>query len=1163
MKNHVEKSYFQRKVLIKNVRIIKGIIFFLLFLMVQMYAETINCQNIALSFKLKNVTMENAINEIESKTTYRFAFTDKSVDTGRKVSIHVNNGKITDILGQLLANTDTGYQIIDNQIILAESKSPVFFRQDEKKTVTGTVVDAAGEPIIGANVIEKGAAANGTVTDANGNFSLNVAENAILKVSYIGYITQEISRLSGVWSKPFIITLLDDMWALEEVVVVGFGTQKRVNLTGAVATVGAKEFESRPVTNAAAALQGKIANLNTSSSDGGISKKATFNIRGYSGLGTTYAPLVIIDGVPGNFDYINPNDIETFTVLKDAAASAIYGSQAAYGVILVTTKHGKRNEKPSINYNSNLAWVNPTVLPQTAGSLEFARLFRESSINGGGGGVIDLETMERIEQYYYHPGSIPNDVPRLDDPTRWSDWDEGRCNANEDWPNAMFLKNQLNQIHNISIQGGSNSSAYLMSFGYLRDEGKLRHYDDNGQRYNFAAKLSSDVTKWLTFTANIRYVKERTELPAYYFSPGGGINSLIQWVYHQWPTIPVRDPNGHFSAAGRLAFINQANPNLTDNDMFEGTASALFKILPGWTANVDYHYEKWASKQTYSKGLIYSWNVNNEPFLDTTGPETSQVWQRSSNDDYYSTNVYSTYEKEWNSHSFKIMAGMQSEYKSSYGLYADKLALTLFDQPSISTATGTVNADDALDHWSTLGLFGRLNYDYKSKYLFEFSVRNDGSSRYREGEQWGTFPGASAGWNVARESFFEPFQQYISELKPRISYGELGNMRGKSYQYLSTISYTPLTNYIMNGQRIGAFGTPSLIAFNTWERNRTLDFGIDFAALNNRLTGSFDWYQKEIIGLITRGVTLPAILGATSPDTNNADIRNRGFEITFNWRDQLTVADKPFNYSVFGTLGDYTGVVTKYSNPNGLISDWYVGKNMGEIWGYTTDHIMIDAAEAEAMNQSGAQRLFGSNWARGDMKYKDLDDDGVITYGNNTLENHGDMSIIGNNTPRYNYGFGFNAEWNGFDVSAMFQGVGKRDLWLSGILSWGIGGGQWASNVWENTLDCWREDGSNLDPYWPRLYLNNTGKNLQTQTKYLDNAAYCRFKNFQVGYTIPQSLLQKLSVEKLRIYFSGENLLTFSKINENYDPEAPYSSNGSAAYPLSKSFSVGLSVTFK
>jgi TonB-linked SusC/RagA family outer membrane protein len=1144
----------------KLMHIMKCLLFFIFTTTGACFASKSYSQEVLFTMEYDNCTLKDVIHEIEQQSEFIFFYLDSSMDMSRKVSIHVRNENVETILDQLFAETTNRYYISDRQIIISKGKesipevSPVI--EQTGKRITGSVIDPNGEPVIGANVLEKGTRTNGTVTDQDGHFSLNVADNAVLQVSFIGYITQEISILSG-GGNSLTVRLLEDNQMLDEVVVVGFGTQKKVNMTGAVATVGAKEFESRPVTNAAAALQGKIANLNTYNSDGGIGKKATFNIRGYSGLGATYAPLVIIDGVPGNFDYINPNDIESLTVLKDAAASAIYGSQAAYGVILVTTKNGKRNEKPSINYNNNLAWVSPTVLPKTAGSLEFAKLFRESSINQGGSGVIDLETLERIEQYYYHPGSIPSTVPRLDVPTNWSDWNEGRCNANADWPNAMFKSNQLNQVHNLSVTGGSNNSAYMMSFGYTQDEGKLRYYDDKYQRFNFAAKLTSDVTKWLTFSTNIRYIKERADTPAYYSSPNGGINSLISWVYNVWPTIPVFDPNGHFSDASGIEFIDQADPHMTYMDTFNGTGSALFKLLPGWTANVDFLYEKWMQKQSYSRGTIIIYHTDDSPYIYQAAP--TQVWQNAANDDYYSTNIYTTYEKTWKGHSFKIMGGMQAEYKSTYGLYADKQDLVLLDQPSISTATGVVNADDGLDHWSTLGIFGRLNYDYKSKYLFEINVRRDGSSRYREGEQWGTFPGASVGWNVAREGFFEPVQEYVSELKPRVSYGELGNMRGKSYQYLSTVSYSPQTAYIMNGQRIGAFGTASMIAYNTWERNRTLDLGFDFALLNNRLNGSFDWYQRDIIGLITRGVTLPAVLGASSPDTNNADIRNRGFEITLHWRDQFNLVDRPFVYGIFANLSDYTGIVTKYSNPNGLISDWYVGKNMGEIWGYTTDHIMIDASEAEAMNQSGAQRLFGSNWSRGDMKYKDLDGDNAITYGNNTLENHGDLSIIGNNTPRYSFGFGFNAEWNGFDMSAMFQGIGKRDLWLSGNLSWGLGGGQWGSNVWQNTLDCWREDGSNLDPYWPRLYLGNTGKNLQTQTKYLNNAAYCRLKNLQAGYTFSRQLLQKLSIDRLRVYFSGENLLTFSKINENFDPEAP----GQGVYPLSKSLSIGISLTFK
>lgn len=1130
-----------------------------------LFAANLYSQTTHLTLHAEQVKIKDVLMQIEDQSEFFFLYNGKLVDVDKAVNVNVDNSLITDVLAQIFENEDVVYKVVDRQIVLLPSSLqegltniPGNITQDI--SITGMVRDDQGDPLPGVNITVKNTGI-GSTSNTEGMYTISVPNrDVILVFSYIGFVTKEYP----VGDQSIINIVLDeDIYSVDEVVVVGYGTQKKVNLTGALASVDAKEFESRPLTNAAQALQGKVANLNVYSSDGGPGRTATFNIRGYAGLGSglsgaSYTPLVIVDGVTGYFNDLNPNDIETVTVLKDAASSAIYGAQAAYGVVLVTTKSGKRAQKATISYNNNLSWNSPTVLPKTAGSLEFAKLFRESSINEGGGGVIDLETMARIEQFYKDPTSMLNNVPQLTNPERWSDWGDGRSHANEDWANAMFRKWQLNQTHNLSVQGGNEKSSYMMSLGYLKDDGKLRYYDDYYERYNAAAKISSDVTNWLTVGMNIRYAKEKTETPAYYMSPNGGINSLINWIWVVWPTIPVLDPNGHFSPAGRMAFIAQANPHLTYTDNFWGTANALVKILPGWTANVDFTYNKWMYKRTYSTGLIYSWSVSNEPYLDSSSPETTQVWQRAQNDDFMSTNLFTTYEKELGNHSFKVMAGMQQENKSTWELSADKRALVLPTTPSISTATGVVNASDALDHWATRGFFGRFNYNYKSKYLFEFNLRHDGSSRYPEGAKWGTFPAASVGWNIARENFFENLQHHVSELKLRGSYGELGNMRGQPYRYISTISYNANSSYIMDASRVGAFGTPSLIAYNTWETNRSTNVGIDVAALKNRFTGSFDWYQRDIIGLITRGESLPAVLGANSPDSNNADIRNRGFELSLGWRDQVMVNSKPLSYRVFATLSDYKGKVLKYSNPSGILTDWYVGKDMGEIWGYTTDHIMIDADEAAQVNSSGYQSFFGSNWTRGDMYYKDIDGSGKIDNGKNTLDDHGDLSVIGNNTPRYNFGFGLNAEWNGFDFAAFMQGTGKRDMWLSGRLSWGLGGGQWGSNVWQNTLDCWREDGSNLDPYWPKLYLGSTRKNLQTQTKYLNNAAYCRIKNLQLGYTVPKTITRKIAMERLRFYFSGDNLLTFSKINENFDPEAP----GDNVYPLTKSVSFGLNVTF-
>lgn len=1164
---------------LKFIRIMKLTVLLLTFFTMHSTA-TVYSQSTKLSLNMQDVSIKEVLQKIETQTDFRFIYENEKINLDKKINIDVKEKNVEAILNQIFDNEKINYSITENNLILinplkSAENEPIKeanISVQQQKPISGKVTDQKGASIPGVSVVVKGTTI-GTITDNDGNFKLSVPVNAkILVFSFVGMKTQEVVITDKTSVK---IILTEETIGLEEVVAIGYGTQKKANLTGAISSVSGDIIENRSVTSAAQALQGQVANLNVLNTDGAPGKKASFNIRGYAGLGASYSPLVIVDGVTGNLDDINPNDIETLTVLKDAASSSIYGAQAAYGVILVTTKAGKRNEKPVLSYTNNFSFGEPTVLPKPAGSVEFAKLIRESNINSGGAGIIDLETIGRIEQYYNHPGSIPKSVPQLVNPDLWSDWDEGRANANEDWYKAMF-KSKLSQMHNVSVKGGSELTTFMISLGYTGDKGKLRYYDDYYDRINANVKISTDVTKWLTVGMNVRYAKEKTVIPSYWNSPGDGVNSLIGWVTRMWPTMPVFDDNGHFSAVGNMASIAEANPNTTNSGNLYGTGTALFKILPGLTLNMDFTYNNYARKQTYSKGLHYSWTVSNHPFLDSgSSPDNTQVWQNSNNNDFTSENAYATYDKKVGEHSFKIMAGTQQEYNKTYSLDANKKGLIIPEQPSISTATGALTASDAMDHWTTRSFFGRFNYDYKARYLFEFDLRRDGSSRYPDktiapgASKWGTFPSFSAGWNIAKESFFSSFTKNVSELKLRGSWGELGNMRGKSYQYISTISYDPVYPYIMDNALIGAFGTPSLISYNTWERNRTLDFGIDISSFDNRLTGSFDWYQRDIIGLITKGVTVPAVLGATSPETNNADIRNVGWELSLSWKDRFDISGKPFSYNVFINLSDYQGKVTKYSNPKGLLADWYGGKNMGDIWGYTTDHIMVDATEAAQVNTSGSQNFLGSNWTQGDMKYKDLDKSGKIDEGSYTLNDHGDLSIIGNNTPRYNYGVGFNAAWAGFDLSVFFQGVGKRDLWTSGVLTDGLYGGQWASNVWKNTLNSWRVDGSNLNPYWPKRYQGDGagGKNLQAQTKYLQDASYCRLKNLQIGYTIPSGITKRiLSIEKVRLYLSGENLFTLSKINENLDPEAPvdpgYGNNFVGGYPLSKSVSIGINVTF-
>jgi len=1120
------------------------------------------------------ISIGAVINAIESQTDYLVVFRGYDIDVDRKVNIKNKEDKVSNILNQVLAGTNVSYKLEYDYIILyKDSTANHGSAYNSKEPIRGTVLQSDGEPLAGATISIKGS--NKTlVADHNGQFAFDGHIGQTVEIYFIG-CKPLITKIQAP-SATYVLDPEDNI--LDEVVVIGFGTEKKVNLTGATANISKDTFKPRGISSTTQYLQGAAPNLNITNNDGGPGQDASINIRGYSGLGTSYAPLIIVDGFTSSLKELNPNDIESITVLKDAASSAIYGAQAAYGVILVTTKSGQKDTKPTVSYYNNFSFSRPTTLPRTAGSIEFASLMKEASLNEGGTGIFTDETLERIEQYYYNPGSIPNTVPQAGNPNNWANWGDGQCNANEDWFHEMF-KSQMNQSHNLEVSGGGKGVTYLMSLGFLRDEGKLRYFDDNYTKYNANLKVNADITNWLTIGMNMRYVKERTITPSYYFS--STVNSLFGWAAMMWPTQPVKDPNGHFTSDGRMAFLADANPNTAMGDKFSGNLNAIVTICPGLVVNAGVAYNKYSFRQTSSKGLVYAYGVDNEPHLDGgSSSETTQVWQGAQNNDYISSNIYATYDRSFNNHNLKVMVGTQMEWADNYRIDGNKTQLIFPTKPAISTAIGTPYVSDGLDHWSTLGFFGRLSYNYASRYLVEFNIRRDGSSRYADKSvdgspgRWGTFPSVSAGWNIARERFFIPYNTTVNELKLRASYGELGNMRGKSYQYISTINYQPKYSYIMDGSQIGAFGWPSMISYNTWEKNRTVDVGLDAAFFQNRLLLSFDYYKKDIIGLITAGEILPAILGSSTPDQNCANIANNGFELAITWKDRFMLANKPFNYSITAMLSDYQGKVTKYSNPNGIFGAWdggvpkiwsqyYVGAKMGEIWGFETDHMIMDQAEADMLNATGAQSQIGANWSIGDIRYKDLDDSGDITIGTMTLDNPGDLKVIGNSTPRYNYSLQLQASWYNFDISMLFQGVGKRDLWMNGTLTQGVGFFSTGSNVWENTLDCYRNDGRNPDPYFPKFYLSDHGwKNMRPQSRYLQNGAYCRLKNLRVGYNLPAALLNRIGIKNLYVYFSAENILTITKLNRNMDPENPWDvvpwQSGDLPYPLSQSYSFGL-----
>ncbi|MDR1102553.1 MAG: TonB-dependent receptor [Tannerella sp.] len=1114
----------------------------------QLSAGVTYSQNMkSVSLFLNNVTVEEAINKIEKETSYSFLFTDETVDVSRKVNIHVDNGDITDVLSQLLRSTDVGYQMIDNQIILAKSRT-LIFQQEGKKTVTGTVVDATGEPVIGANIKEKGTT-NGTVTDADGKFSLNVADNAVLQISYIGYIAQEVSSLTGMGGKSLLITLPEDTQALEEVVVVGYGTQKKVNLTGAVAQVKGEVLENRSVTTVSQALQGQVANLNiTTNADGGRPEAApSINIRGYTGFGSTGAPLLVIDGVQGgDINTINMNDVESISVLKDGASAAIYGSSAPYGVILVTTKRGKAGQKPTITYNNNFGWAQPIHLPKIMNSLDWTDFFNGAGDNGGTAHSISDYKLQRIRDYM--EGKITDQVEA--DPNNPNIWDWG--NGNNNFYDLLLKDLAFSQQQNVSMSGNVNHSNYYVGLGYVQQDGLFNDFgEDSYQRYFVRVNLSSEFTKWMSF--NFRSALSRALVVAPNYSFEGGPIALLA---RMWPMRTYLKPNGEKDWWIRT--IELGGRDNTTNDTAILTGEFVFHPLTGWDITANYTIDGQYQNSTSHRATVYQTMPKGDQAIIANNPNS---FSRSTNkNQHYTVNAFTSYEKQLKDHYFKVLAGYTQELYDNMNFSAGNNQLYSDGLPSLSLSYGTLRSiGEGASQLAIRGGFGRINYNFREKYLLELNGRYDGTSRFLSDVRKKFYPGVSAGWVASKESFWKPVESIVNSLKFRVEYSSLGDQSFTGYYpfypSLNTVSPTS-SNWYFNGGRESYISNPGLIDQSlTWITTTTLDFGADLSFLSNRLNVSFDWYRRNMDDYTGPAQSLPAVLGTSAPQTNSTAVKTEGWELTVGFQDRKG----DLSYGINAVLSDYQGTVMKYPNPQGLNTTWYEGQKMGEIWGYETVGLF---QSDEEIASAPSQNLLYSQWSRGDVRYKDLNGDGKIDWGSNTLEDPGDRKVIGNTTPRYSFGVNMNAEYRGFDLTLFLQGVGKRDFWFgSSSEFWGINGAESSSNGYVQQYDRWSE--TNPNGYYPKYYLTGQmSKNMQTQTRYLSNAAYLRVKNLQLGYSLPASLLKYINAQKLRLFVNVENLATWTSMIKSIDPELTYGRSDGKIYPLQRTWACGLNITF-
>lgn len=1057
--------------------------------------------------------------------------------------------------------------------------------------ITGEVYDSTGEPVIGASIKPSGNA-QPVITDIDGRFSIPSTQPLTLTISYIGCKTVTVEAKPGV---PLNITLEDGNEALEEVVVVGFATQKKVNLTGSVGTATAKDIAARPVQNAAAALQGVIPGLyiSNSTSGGELNSSKQVNVRGMStiGEGSSGSPLILIDGMEGDLNQVNPNDIENISVLKDAAASAIYGSRAPFGVILITTKSGS-DGKATVRYNNSFRFNKPLTPMEMMDSWQYINYLNDVSRYTSNKDEFPIDYVEGA--WLYYSGQSDNFIYDNSWDGTHRRWGTGECSgtfANVNWRDELYKNTAFAQEHNLTLSGGNNKVNYYVSGNVLDQSGFLKYGNDKYDRYSLMGKVSGQMYDWL----NVQYTGKwmRTDYGRPTIMDGGFYEKVIRRLP---PTNPKYDPNGHLASDyNYINMLENGGRRIEQNDLFTNQVKLTITPLKGWNiigefnARIKNDWTHQDRKPTYTHDANDLEGLSDETMhLSFDSPSHSSVYEYSFRETYLNYNAYTDYSFTLNDlHNIKAMVGFQAEDLKYRKLSASRDDMLVEDLPilDLTTSTETYSLGSNYQKWRTTGFFGRINYDFDSKYLMEVNLRYDGSSRFRRGKRWVWSPSVSAGWNIDRENFWEPVRPYVNALKLRASWGQLANQNTKSwYPTYRTIGVANRgTNWLVNGDKANTSSFPALIADGlTWEKIRNTNIGIDFSAFRYRLTGSFDYFWRNNTDMVGPAVTYPAVLGAKVPSENSLSMRTYGWELTIGWQD--VIGD--FTYSAKLNLSDDQTKITKYPNPEQYInkgnydpySNYIADQLVGNIYGFTTIGVARDDQEMAdhlATLPNGGQDAIGSNWQGGDIMYADINGDGKITKGT-TLNDLGDLKKIGNQQPRYRIGFNLYAQWKGIDVTAFFQGVLKRDYYFNpyggqgtggkGAVFWGAtSGGRWESIFLEPHLDYWRDEnsklGENRDAYYARpIYYTN--KNREMQTRYLQNASYLRLKNLQVGYTFPKELTRKISLENLRIFFSGENLCTWTKMSKVIDPESleVSSMKSGSSYPLAKTFSFGLTV---
>lgn len=1107
----------------KTIRVMKITTLFSLGVACCISASTY-AQNYKVSINKKNSSIIEILKDIEKNSEFSFFFNDNHVNVNRKASVKAKDATLEEVLDQVFRDTGYNYQIIDRQVLVkadnAEKTVAGVMVAQQNKMVSGVVTDTNNEPIIGANIIVKGTTV-GSITDLDGKFMLEVKNGDILQVSFIGYLTQEIPYTGQAMLN---VNLVEDTQKLEEVVVVGYGVQKKLNMSGAVAQVDSKVLENRPVQNVSSALQGIMPGVTVTSGQGRPGQDgATIRVRGVGTLNTA-DPYILVDGVEtGTMNSVDPNDIESISVLKDAASAAIYGSKASNGVILITTKRGKSG-KPRISYNGYVGVQRATEMIDRMSSYDYARLYNQSLVNEG---LNARFTDSQIQ--LFKDGTDPD-------------------HPNTDWYDEAY-QTGVQHSHNVSISGGTETAKYMGSVGYLHQTGILPHSER--QQFNGRTNMDMKLNSRLTVRLNLAYIKNDYSDPNSSYA-GGSSDQIIRQLNRIAPWIVNRYDDGTYgtiSDGNPIAWLDADQTVDRKNQNFSGTLAADYKILDGLMATVTGSYVN--NKQDYTafqKYIEYNPNKKTEP---NKLNKHFYGWHRASFD------ALLNYDKQFGKHGLKAMAGWHTEKYDYSESKVERKNFPTNDLTDINAGDAATQKNEGFTReLAMISWFGRVNYDYMGKYLVEANIRADASSRFADGNRWGYFPSFSGAWRISEEGFMEDTKGWLNNLKIRGSWGKLGNQDALKDYYPWMNTYDLDAKYPLGGSlQSGYYQKSYKLSTITWEKARTWGLGLD-ATINNKINFTFDYYDRKTTGIIM-DVPVPQEFGLDAYKDNVGEMVNKGVEIVLSynntWGDWSFGAAGNFAYNKNEVLN--LGGVTDMVDPdNGNILR-RVGERLNSYRVYKADGFFNSDEAAQAwMDKYSTQAgyPFGTRkFKAGDLIYQDTDNDGKITAD--------DRIMAGSKDPSVTFGLDLNASYKGFDLSMKFSGAaGVHRLINQEVTGYFNGDDSHPATVW---LDAWTPD--NQDAKMPRIAYSTTSPSLSSNVMsdfWVQNASYLRMKNLQFGYTIPKNILKPVGIDNLCVYYSVENLFTIHNMLVNVDPEI--SSERASSFPLTQTHAFGVNITF-